>query len=227
MSESGPAYVEVAATLRNRILEGDLPAGQRLPPEIDLAVQFGVSRSTIREALRHLASQHLIITKQGKTGGSLVAEPTVAQIGEYVASSVGLLAASGTLSFTSLLEARSVVEAPAARLAAERRTLEQLRDLRETLSFDPGGVSPEDRTRDFHLLVLQAAGNPMIEIMARPVFDLLRTHYVRRAASTRFWSDVKHDHSDIYEAIASQDGAGAQRAMRSHIEDLIDIYRDL
>jgi DNA-binding FadR family transcriptional regulator len=97
----------------------------------------------------------------------------------------------------------------------------------ETLGFEPTDEAPEQRTRNFHLLVLSAAGNPMIELMARPVFDLLRVRYIELAASTGFWSQVKHDHSQIYEAVADADPDAAASAMASHLDDLISTYQQL
>lgn len=222
-----PAYLHIAEELRTQIMSGQLPAGTRLGSEAELVRQFNVSRSTVREALRNLASQHLVVTTQGAHGGTTVAEPTVDQIGAYMTNSVGLLASSGTLPYTALLEARSVLEVPTSRLAAERRSDAQLADLRETLSFQPSDSAPEQQTRGFHLQLLQAASNPVIELMARPVFDLLRIHYVQRAASQPFWTNVKHDHQEIFEAVADQDGDAAAETMRSHIADLIEIYESL
>src|ERR1700716_910080 len=70
-----PAYRQVADELRRQIIAGLLPAGHRLPNEPELSRAFGVSRSTVREALRVLASQHLIETLRGGRGGSFVAAP--------------------------------------------------------------------------------------------------------------------------------------------------------
>ncbi len=67
--KNGPAYAVLAEHLRNRILSGELQPGARLPGEAELTAEFGVGRSTIREALRSLASQNLITTTRGVTGG--------------------------------------------------------------------------------------------------------------------------------------------------------------
>src|SRR5829696_7791978 len=104
--------------LRARILTRELRPGDRLPIEPDLAEQYGVSRSTVREALRVLASQGLVSTSRGVQGGSFISCPEPAQISEYLHASLGLLAESKNITVDALLEARDVLEVPAAGLAA-------------------------------------------------------------------------------------------------------------
>src|SRR5919206_988469 len=80
------AYEQVADQLRELITSGELAPGQRLPSEAALAVQFGVSRATIREALRVLLTQNLIRTTKGAHGGSFVNLPTVDHISAFLSS---------------------------------------------------------------------------------------------------------------------------------------------
>ncbi|HEY3480196.1 MAG TPA: GntR family transcriptional regulator, partial [Streptomyces sp.] len=75
-----PAYQLLSDALRARIITGELKPGEKLPVEPDLSTQYGVSRSTVREALRLLASQNLIITTRGVAGGSFVAYPKPQQV---------------------------------------------------------------------------------------------------------------------------------------------------
>jgi GntR family transcriptional repressor for pyruvate dehydrogenase complex len=86
-----PAYRQVADELRNQIVAGLLPAGHRLPNEAELSRAFGVSRSTVREALRVLTSQHLIETLRGVRGGSFVAAPDPARMVEDIGGALGVL----------------------------------------------------------------------------------------------------------------------------------------
>ena len=115
------AYEQVADQLRALILAGDLVRGERLPNENMLAGDFGVSRATVREALRVLAAQNLITTAKGAGGGSYITRPTVDHISEFLRSSIALMTESHDLSLDELLEARDLLEVPAARLAAQRR----------------------------------------------------------------------------------------------------------
>ena len=131
-TKSGPAYAVLAARLRERILSGDLQPGERLPGDAELTAEFGVGRSTIREALRSLASQNLIHTTRGVTGGSFVATPSVGHISEHLETGVALMTAAETVTVDQLMEVRNLMEVPAAGLAAFRRTEEDLAQLRDT-----------------------------------------------------------------------------------------------
>jgi DNA-binding FadR family transcriptional regulator len=85
-------YEVVAERLRQRVVHGELPPGSRLPNEATLAVDFGVSRATVREALRMLATQNLIRTSKGAGGGSYVTLPSVNGVSDFVESSITMLA---------------------------------------------------------------------------------------------------------------------------------------
>src|SRR5215212_11970491 len=126
----------LADALRARILTRELRPGQRLPIEPDLADEYDVSRSTVREALRVLASQGLVSTTRGMQGGSFISCPEPGQISEYLHASLGLLAESRNVGVEAMLEAREFLEVPAAGVAAVRRTEVQLEALRATL-YDP------------------------------------------------------------------------------------------
>src|ERR1700746_1031571 len=88
------AYEQVADQLRELIMSGGLVPGQRLPNEAALATQFGVSRPTIREALRELSAMSLIQTTRGANGGSFVTVPSAAHISDFLSANFSLLSQS-------------------------------------------------------------------------------------------------------------------------------------
>src|SRR5438094_8326155 len=106
MPGRSPAYQQLADELREQITSGRLRPGERLPPEPELCVRTGVSRSTVREALRLLASQHLIVTTRGVTGGSFVAHPDAGQLADGLATGISLLTATAGVGLADLLELR-------------------------------------------------------------------------------------------------------------------------
>jgi GntR family transcriptional repressor for pyruvate dehydrogenase complex len=219
-----PAYLQVSEQLRELILRGDLKPGERLPPEAELAVMFGVSRSTVREALRVLSSQNLIATSRGVVGGSFIAHPDADQVRDQLEVSLGLLSGSA-MSVDELLEGRALLEVPAARLAAQRRTPEHVRALDEALSAnDVDRLGRFHGHQQFHVAVLRAAGNRMLELMTRPVFNVLQNRVMGTAASPQFWSLVDADHQHIFEAIRDRDAARAGDAMATHLEHLRSTY---
>src|SRR6185369_17090975 len=128
-----PAYQALADALRSQITSGRLRPGDRLPTEPQLCRNAGVSRSTVREALRLLASEHLVITVRGVAGGSFVSHPSPAQLGESLCTGIRLWQANSLVNAESLLEVREMVEVPATALAAQRRTDRQLEAIAATL----------------------------------------------------------------------------------------------
>jgi GntR family transcriptional regulator, transcriptional repressor for pyruvate dehydrogenase complex len=220
-----PAYQMLADALRARILTRELQPGDRLPIEPDLAEQYGVSRSTVREALRVLASQGLVGTWRGVQGGSFVTCPEPAQISDYLFASLGLLAESKNVGVDALLEARDMLEVPAAGLAAARRTPEQLETLRGTL-YEPEAESIEQRVamaRRFHEVMLDAAANPIVASLVGPIFRVLYERLVERV-STANWH-MEGDHQRIFDAIEAGDPEAARAEMQIHLHKLRPVSR--
>jgi DNA-binding FadR family transcriptional regulator len=222
-----PAYHQVAEQLRALILRGDLGPGQRLPTEPDLCVMFGVSRSTVREALRVLSSQNLVVTTRGVLGGTAVARPEPEYIGDVLEASLGLMSSTDAVTVDQFIEIREQLEVPAARLAARRRTNAHLEAMRACLSDAGEDLDRADQSPGvtFHCLVLEATGNPLLSVIARPVVGVLRGHFLREAAPKQFWRWVSHDHQQIYERIEGGDHEGAAAAMQHHLKRLRPLYR--
>lgn len=221
-----PAYQALAEALRARILSRELEPGQRLPVEPELSAEYGVSRSTVREALRVLASQNLVTTTRGVAGGSFIVYPRPDQISDYLEASLGMLALADGLTVDALIEARELLEVPAAGLAASRRSEAQVDELRGTL-FDPSAVDPDllfEHNRTFHAVLLRASGNPLVEVLARPLFRVLNERFVRARAPVPFWSEVDRDHRAIVAAVAAGDAAAAQAATLAHLRSLRPTY---
>jgi GntR family transcriptional regulator, transcriptional repressor for pyruvate dehydrogenase complex len=217
-----PAYQVLADALRARILTGELKPGAKLPIEPELSNQYGVSRSTVREALRVLASQNLITTTRGVSGGSFVAYPNPAQISGYLEASLRLLSQADNLSIGELAEARDMLEVPAAGLAAVRRSDGQLEELRGTL-FEPAETSPDramELNKLFHAVLMRSTGSQLVEVLIRPVFEVIYDHVVDFDAPPNFWSDMDGDHDAIFAAVAAKDPESAQAATREHLRKL-------
>ncbi|WP_040800796.1 FadR/GntR family transcriptional regulator [Nocardia higoensis] len=226
-AKARPAYAVLADHLRDRILSGELPQGARLPSDAELTAEFGVGRSTIREALRSLASQNLITTTRGVTGGSFVSTPSIGHISASLETGVALMAAAEAVTVDQLMEVRNLMEVPAAGIAAFRRTEEHLSQLRAAM-FDPEGLQgPQTfaKNQEFHLVLLRATGNPLLELITAPVFRVLSTRFGRDDAPGDFWQCVDHDHRAILEVVTAGDSMAAIDHMRRHLDHLGDSYR--
>ena len=222
-------YLDLAATIREQILSGDLEPGQRLPSEPELSELHGVSRSTVREALRVLSSQNLVATTRGVTGGTFVALPERGAISDFLETNLGMLATHEAVDVEALLEVRDLLEVPAAGLAALRADPEALQQLRATI-VDPSATdlaTIQDCNHRFHALVVRAAENPLLDVVATPVFGVLVSKGVREpVVDARYWKKVLDDHALILTAIESRDAAAAEAAMRAHLDRLRLTYTD-
>jgi DNA-binding FadR family transcriptional regulator len=220
-------YESVARELRALILNGSLAAGERLPREADLAERFGVSRATVREALRLCAGQGLIHTAEGSSGGSFVARPSSGHISDTLRSGLDLLAAAQQISLEDLLEVRLLLEVPAARYAALRRTDEDVDRLVESSPIEVLKMSPTDQfvhNKEFHSVLIEASGNPLLEIAARPIFTVLQRNLGRSRLEPRFHRAINVHHHRIAAAVAAGDPDAAEREMADHLEFLRPFY---
>ncbi|HST26720.1 MAG TPA: FadR/GntR family transcriptional regulator [Gaiellaceae bacterium] len=221
------AYEQVADQLRELIVSGQLVRGERLPNETVLAREFGVSRATVREALRLLTAQSLIRTAKGAGGGTYVTMPTVDHVSQFLNSALNLLAAAEHVTLDELLEAREALEVPAARLAAERRTDQAVELLHATIPPDPGELGPTEQfvyNADFHTGVIEASGNVFLMMAAQPLFSILQTQLARSSLGARFHKGINDQHRAIVAAIATRDARRAETEMRLHLEFLRPHY---
>ncbi|NKQ56875.1 FadR family transcriptional regulator [Amycolatopsis sp. K13G38] len=220
------AYRQVADQLKEQILSGALATGTRLPSEAELCGLFGVSRSTVREALRLLASQQLIDTTRGVSGGSFVAAPDAGAVAESLGGALGLLVNANNLSVDNLLEARLIVEPPAARIAAERATAEDLAELRRTMEetshLDP--ATGFELHWDFHTTLVAITGNPLLRLMCQPINAVLHSRLHRERIAAGRWREIDEDHQRIYDAVAAGDAEEAERLNRAHLLALRPVY---
>jgi DNA-binding FadR family transcriptional regulator len=221
------AFEQVADQLRQSIVRGELPAGIRLPSEPELAIQFVVSRSTIREALRMLASQQLITTSRGVGGGSYITHPEPEAISRVLHTNLGLLTGTRQIGVQQLLETRELLEVPAARLAALRHTDEAVARLDRLIPDNLDNLDDEhtfELNSSFHMAVLEASGNELLRLVTTPIFTFLQTRFLRERAGCNFWEQVFHDHALIAKAIAKGDARLAGREMERHLERLRPTY---
>jgi len=192
-----------------------------------LASEYGVSRATVREALRLLAAQNLIRTAKGATGGSYVTVPSADHLAEALRSGIGLLAGTDDVSLEELLEARELLEVPAARLAAARRREEDVERLRAAIPAEPLRLRTAEQfvyNRDFHSGVIEACGNTLLSIAAQPIFGVLQTSLARSTLGSRFHRAVNDHHRAIAAAIDASDAESAGGEMLEHLEFLRPFY---
>lgn len=221
------AYEQVVDQLRELIASGRLSPGERLPTETALAREFGVSRATIREALRVLSTQNLVQTTKGADGGSYVTLPTVDHISEFVRAHVHLLSDAEDVTLEELLEARELVEVPAARLAARRRSEADLERLRASVPAEPLRFPANEQfawNKEFHTIVAEICANKLMYIALQPVFSVLQRNLARSSLGVSFHRSINEHHRRIAEAIEAGDAGAAGAEMHAHLEFLRPAY---
>lgn len=223
------AYEQVYDQLRDLIMRGELLRGERLPGEVVLARQFGVSRGTVREALRALAAHNLVRTAKGASGGTFVTLPTVDHISGFLHANISLLSEANDVTLEEFLEARRLLEVFAARQCAVRRTEPELQRLRATM-IEGDDLSHEEQylyNKEFHSVLLDGAGNTLLRIAAQPIFSVLHTNLDRNALSPGFNGQIEHDHRAILAAIEAGDGDAAAAEMDTHLAFLSETYTSM
>lgn len=210
----------VSDVIATALLDGSFAPGDPLPPEGEIAREFGVSRPIAREALRQLTSAGLVSTQQGKVARAkaLSGEPMDKIYGYAVKASLKHLQEAN--------EMRRVVETGFAVLAAERRAAEGLATMkrgadrmRDSIG-DPAAFTEADIL--FHLGIAMATGNSMIRIQMeglRSVQRVVSELFSQRANRNRAdWLATVDRHTALYEAIASGDADLAARRMQEHFD---------
>ncbi len=226
---TGSAVSAVVAYLKEQVLSGVVRPGDRIAPERQLAERLGVSRPMVREALRSLDSLGIIRIEPGR--GAYVVKPSARILSDFVS----LALARSEAASESVLELRIILECGAARLAASRRSLEELAEIRAALQRMPTQVTNDDvgaqADYDFHVAVVRATHNPALMFVYQSIEELLRkSHYERRVAVFNLPGALERlvqAHVAIYHAIRDGDPELAERRMRDHFFVVTQAYEAL
>jgi GntR family transcriptional repressor for pyruvate dehydrogenase complex len=219
----------VAAQLRRLIVRGDLAEGAMLPSEAELLSQFGVSRPSLREALRVLESEGLILVRRGAQGGAHVHAPSR----EVAARYAGLVLQHIGTTLADVCAAQTALDAPAAALLARRRTAKDIARLEAVLAEgdpDAGASLPElvNAHWRFHPLIPELCGNQAIATLSGMLTNILDYANVRYAA------DPPHDaarhirlshkaHAKFIELVRRRDAEGAEDLWFRHLKEGFDV----
>lgn len=219
----GPIHVPktsdvLAGRLRTHILDGTIADGAPLPAERDLVSQTGLSRGSVREALRILQTEGLVTTRPGRLGGSVASRPGDDALARYV----GLFVQGRGISLLSLLHTREAIGPSLASLAAlnhRKQDLAQLLDATRRVehAFDDVPLYLAENV-NWHCAVAAASRNVLLKAFVAAISDL-----VHKASSIENFAD--HDvrsvvikaHRRIVDAIAARDADAAARRMARHL----------
>jgi len=212
-------YEQIVQQIEQSIVEGKLNPGDQLPTERELAQQFGVSRTAVREAVKTLTEKGLVESFSGR--GTFVTAPKP----QSTRKSLDSFFEIGDLEDPAyLVELRGVIEPEVTILAATRIEDQQLAMMREAVAtMDRSLKEPEvyiEADLDFHLALAEAAGNPLILSLLDSIVGVLRRQRLGIFGVEGGPERGQTHHKLILEAIERRDPAAAHEAMRAHLEQI-------
>lgn len=226
---SGTSSEQIAREIRRHIAQQGLEPSHRLGTEAELASEFGVSRPTLREALRLLASSHLIRVTRGPGGGVFVASTQNEGIGRSLSESIATMLEADSVSLLELVEARIQLEVPLAGLAAQNATNKTVVELERAIADAEGHhqASDEFRLADvrFHGIIARTAGNELLLAFTSWTLDVLQPILVAKVGGSIDGDLIQQQHRAILRAIRQQRPAAAQRGMRRHLDYILERTR--
>jgi len=202
-------YEQIVQQIEDSIEKGALKPGDQLPAERELALQFGVSRTAVREAVKALREKGLVEAYPGR--GTFMTLDRMLKTGQ----------ADGT---PHLVEVREILEPEIAALAATRADEESVGEMRKAVGImddakgDPDAFIEADL--DFHLALAEAAANPLILSLIDSIVGVLREQRISIFKVDGGPERGQYHHKRILEAIENRDPAGARSAMRAHLRQV-------
>lgn len=210
-SQVPKASTLLANNLRDEIIRGRLAVGTNLPGEVELIEKTGYSRATVREAMRLLESEGLIVTRRGPHGGVKVSAPDIAQS----TRSIAVLLALSDAKLRDLFRFRRDMEPEVARLAASAATPEQVEAL---LRATDQSAEPLERLVSFHELVAEACGNEFYRVMVKVIVEIAAWHTPEEGLVPIDMKIAHSSHRKVVEHIAAGRGDEAAAEMAAHLK---------
>lgn len=217
---SSRLYEQIVQQIEKSIADGALKPGDQLPPEREMAQQFGVSRTAVREAVKALREKGLVEAYTGR--GTFVVNGT----SQLMRQSFDFLMKMGEVEdgFRNLAELRSILEPEIVMLAAERADEADISGMREAVNVMEATHDADafvEADLDFHLALAEAAGNPLILSLIDSIVGLLREQRIRIFNVDHARRGQFH-HKRILAAIENHDPDKARKAMRAHLEQIAE-----
>ena len=212
-------YEQIVKQIEDSILEGALKPGDQLPAERDLAQQFGVSRTAVREAVKALREKGLVEAYSGR--GTFVTNGTSQAIKQSLDFMMRIGQQDG---LAHLAEVRQILEPEIAAMAATRVQEQHLATMREAVALmdqalrDPDAYIEADL--DFHLSLAEAAGNPIILSLIDSIVGLLREQRLKIFYVDGGPERGQYHHKKILEAVEQRSVDQSREAMRAHLQQV-------
>ena len=218
-------YEQIVQQIEDSIRTGGLKEGDQLPAERELAQQFGVSRTAVREAVKTLREKGLVEAYPGR--GTFI---TTGTSHSFKLTLDRMMRGGPSEATAHLTEVREILEPEIAALAAQRGNEENLSAMREAISLMDSTQNDAEAfiegDLDFHLALAEAAANPLILSLIDSIVGLLREQRTRTYFVKGGPERGQYHHKRILEAIEYRDPQGAREAMRAHLRQVREDSRE-
>jgi DNA-binding FadR family transcriptional regulator len=223
------AFEEILGQVEQAIAQGQLGPGDRLPPERELAETFGVSRSSVREALRVLEMFGVVVARRGagNEAGSIVADGNA----NGLVMALGLHSALLRIPPRDLVDVRVLIESYAAGRAATRSSPDGVRKLEKLIENMEASTSPDsfyELDTDFHVALGELSGNVLLPVLMEALRGSMQREMLAGYGRLDDWDTVREqliaEHREILDAIGKADTDRAEAILRSHI---LRFYREV
>jgi len=217
--QSERLYERIVSQIEQRIEDGELKVGDQLPAERELAEQFAVSRTAVREAVKALRQKGLVEIRPGR--GTFITNGT----SDTIRNSLGMLMKIGaTKGSGNLVEVREILEPEIAALAATRITDEYINAMQEAVKIMDTALNNVEifveADLDFHLALAEGTQNPIIPILMDSIIDLLREQRKRTGITKGGLQRGQTHHKKILDAVTRGDADAARKAMQDHMKQV-------
>lgn len=207
----------VAAELRQRIIEGELKTGDRLPTENELAEHYGVSRNVVREAVRALARDGLLDVRQGS--GTFVIDHTFEALSEVLRLAISVGTANEL--FAQIADVREIIEPGIAALAATHADNSDIERLRAEIALMDVSMDNVEQfisaDHRFHMCIAQAAKNKFVAKLLEPIVGVLFAQRSKAFYLDNSPAEAQAFHKRILDCIERGDSKAARATMEDHL----------
>ena len=214
--QSARLYEQIAAQIEERIIDGDLECGDKLPSELELADQFGVSRTAVREAIKALRAKGLVEVQPGR--GTFVTDGA----SQVLRTSLGqVLKISDAGRLENLIEIREILEPKIAALAAERAEQRDIEAMQAAIKAMDLTINDAEAFIEadlaFHLALAHATKNVLIPLLIDPIVDMLQEQRIRIFQMEKGSERGQYHHKRILATIVEHNPQAAHDAMEAHL----------
>lgn len=212
---------QIVEQIKQSIVEGHLKKGDKLPSEQELVDLYQVSRPTIRDAIKFLSASKLIYTKPGAKGGHFITDISPQTFIDDFSNYINISLVLEGFSINELTEYRRMIEIKTCSLAAERRTEQDLKELRNLVPNPNDSLSDLeyfDRDFEFHRALAKATYNSLIIITTEAIINVVKPMFQFVHGTNELKEKLAYELNDIYQVIEQGDSKLAEEKMAYHLK---------